>query len=206
MEKGLCIKYFEEDCELKALDSSPDGKYIATGDREGRIKIWNTKTWKCVNSFKAHNQSVNFLSFSSNGEILASAGDNIINLWKSENWEYITTFTGHTSPVNTLSFSPDGKFLASGDEEGMIKIWNTGAGAGVKEIKAPSSVKSIKYSLDGKYLFAITLDSFIILWDIDTDNLIKISPEHSDFITSLNLSPDGKYIISGSKVHDYKTL
>lgn len=62
--------------------------------------------------------------------------------------------------------------------------------------------KSISLSLDNKYVIASNLSSSIpkiYIWNLETGELIKKIEGHSGFITSVAISSDNKYIISGSE-------
>ncbi|MEH1842067.1 MAG: hypothetical protein V7L20_25875 [Nostoc sp.] len=61
-----------------------------------------------------HNRPVYSVSFSLDGQTIASgSGDNTIKLWKLDG-TLITTLSGHTGSVSSISFSPDGQMIASG--------------------------------------------------------------------------------------------
>ena len=71
--------------------------------------------------------SVNSLSFSSDGLLLASgSADKTIKLWDAKNGSLVRTLTGHTDAVYSVAFSPDGSVLASGSEDGAILFWDAG--------------------------------------------------------------------------------
>jgi len=65
------------------------------------------------------------VSFSPNGQILASASeDSSIRLWSVAHGTTLKTLSGHTSWVWAVAFSPDGQTLASGSEDCTIRLWS----------------------------------------------------------------------------------
>ncbi len=63
------------------------------------------------------------LTFSPNGEIIASSSDNNdIKLWDINTKQEISTLTEHSAKVNSLVFSPDGQTLYSGSDDKTIKV------------------------------------------------------------------------------------
>ncbi|HUG35277.1 MAG TPA: hypothetical protein VMJ90_10950, partial [Anaerolineales bacterium] len=60
------------------------------------------------------------------------------------------------------------------------------------------TVTSVAFSPDGKILASGSADDNILLWDMDTSQLIGQLPGHKDDVSSLAFSPDGKILASGS--------
>ena len=90
-----------------------------------RIGIWfyDTATYQEVALLTGHGDDVNSLSFSPDGNTLASGSlDNTVRLWDVDTGAVIRTLTGHTSSVRSVSFSPDRNTLASGSWDETL-LW-----------------------------------------------------------------------------------
>ncbi|MCB8766055.1 hypothetical protein LJE19_19740 [Planktothrix agardhii 1809] len=71
-----------------------------------------------------HTESVFGVSFSPDGQRLATASDDkTVKLWDSTTGKEIKTLTGHTNSVFGVSFSPDGKLLATGSDDNTVRLW-----------------------------------------------------------------------------------
>jgi WD40 repeat protein len=84
---GTALRSFEGHTDAAyALAVSPDGKFIATGAYDQKIRLWDTATGKEVALLKGHNGAVNGLSFRPDGKVLASASaDRTVKLWSIPN-------------------------------------------------------------------------------------------------------------------------
>jgi WD40 repeat protein len=65
--------------------------------------------YKPKTTLKGHSGSVNSVSFSPDGRLLASGGgDDTIILWDVKSGEILKRLKGHSGHVTSVSFSPDG--------------------------------------------------------------------------------------------------
>ncbi|MGB3639309.1 MAG: serine/threonine-protein kinase [Rivularia sp. (in: cyanobacteria)] len=108
---------------VNSVAFSPDGNIIATGNDDDTIKFWKASTGEEIYFLEHHNGGVRCVTFSVNGEIIASSSVRTIKLWDINTQQEICTLSGHSAKVNSLVFSPDGKTLFSGSDDKSIKIW-----------------------------------------------------------------------------------
>ncbi|QHG21237.1 hypothetical protein GJB62_35910 (plasmid) [Nostoc sp. ATCC 53789] len=181
-----------------AVDFSPDGNTIASGNSDGTIKLWS-KEGRELQTFKSHNDIVNSVSFSPDGNIIASGySDGTIKLWSKEGRE-LQTFKSHNDRVNRVSFSPDGNIIASGYSDGTIKLWSKeGRELRTITLKGHSifgSVIRISFSPDGNIIASGDSDGKIILWSKDGKELRTIK------VTSDSFTPDSNTITSNGSIY-----
>lgn len=68
--------------KVNAVDLSPNGKIMATGDAIGVINIWDTSNLNLLATLDHHHDSVNGLAFSEDGKLLvSSSSDGTIQIW-----------------------------------------------------------------------------------------------------------------------------
>lgn len=146
------------------------GELIAVGGDDGRIGLWQLENnvWKSVCDFRAHSAPIRALAFSTERNVLASAGeDNMIRLWRISDGELLQELRGHTGSVNALAFSPDGTLLASGSSDKGIRLWRMRDGLMVKELRGHHhSVDSLAFNANGTRLVSGGADGLLIVWGI----------------------------------------
>jgi WD40 repeat protein len=145
---------------------SPHGKRIAsTGGWDGQIKVWDVVTGQKIWSIKGHNYWAYSVSFSPDGEILASGGDNDIRIWDAGTGSDLMTLRGHEAPVYSISFSPDGKSIVSGSYDGMIKVWDCASGETKMTLRGHEDVvDNVVFTPDGKSLVSGSCDGMVKIW------------------------------------------
>ncbi|MBE9006167.1 pentapeptide repeat-containing protein [Fortiea sp. LEGE XX443] len=191
---------------------SPDGKFLATGDTNGEIRLYQVSNWRQVLICKGHTNWVPSLAFSPDSSILASSSsDHTVKLWDVNTGQCLQTLQGHEHEVWTVAFSPDGKTLTSGSNDHLIKLWSVSTGECLKTFQGHTSwIVCNIFTLDGKTLVSSSDDDTIRLWDVSTGKCLKILHGHLDGIRSISISPDGQTMVSSSddqtiKLWDFNT-
>ena len=151
------------------------------------------------NTLGGHTSTVNGVSFSPDGKLLAtSSDDNTVKLWDTTTGQQIKTLTGHTGPVRSISFSPDGKLLATGSDDNTVKLWDTITGQQINTLRHKEKLNAVSFSPNGKLLASGSQDKTVKLWDTTTGKQINTLTGHKNIVTSVSFSPDGKQLASGS--------
>ena len=195
---------------VKSLSFSPDGNTLASGSDyynktsgsfDGIIHLWDVSTGKNIRILTGHTGEVVSLSFSPDGNTLASGDwdwvreEGIIHLWDVFTGKNIKTISGHTRGVNSVAFSPDGTTLASGSSR-EIRLFDVSTGKNIKTISGHTT--GGKFSPDGNTLARVS-GREIRLFDVSTGTHIR-TLEHPLVVNDVSFGPDGNTLagVSGS--------
>lgn len=125
-----------------AIAFSPDGSYLAGGDVNNTVHIWDMnqapgpsgETRNSLYELIGHEGRTNSpealvwqVAYSPEGSLLASAGgDATIRVWDAASGTLLVTLSEHSKAVTSVAFSPDGRWLASGGLDGLLFLWGVG--------------------------------------------------------------------------------
>ena len=105
------------------LSSSPDVPYLAALSAPSRAQLWSFETGQPVSKQLSHEGEINAISFSTDGEWLATAGDDrAVKIWTVPAGDLVSS-TVLDSRVNCVLFTPDGRVLI-GCENGVVTVWD----------------------------------------------------------------------------------
>lgn len=150
------------------------------------------------NRLQGHSNTVAGVSFSPDGQMLASASaDGTVKLSNRSGRE-IKTLRGHTAEVYSAIFSPDGQTLASASADGTVKLWSRD-GVLQRTLKGHAGdVFNVSFSPDGEVIATAGKDKTVKLWRRRDGELLRALTGHTDEVWGVSFSPDGKTLASAS--------
>ncbi|KAI2791603.1 Transcriptional repressor rco-1 [Penicillium oxalicum] len=203
------------DLYIRSVCFSPDGKYLATGAEDKQIRVWDIAARTIKHIFSGHEQDIYSLDFAGNGRYIASgSGDKTVRLWDILDGKLVYTLSIEDG-VTTVAMSPDGHYVAAGSLDKSVRVWDTTTGYLVERLENPDghkdSVYSVAFAPNGRDLVSGSLDKTIKLWELTVPRgmhphngnkggkCIRTFEGHKDFVLSVCLTPDGQWVMSGSK-------
>ena len=122
--------YINNEEIITTLRSTAELQNISSEDitciRYQPLSIFNVlPVTRCTDTLPGHTDAVLHVSFSPDGNTLASGGgDAIVRFWDVNTCTPRSVCKGHKHHVLCTAWSPDGKLFASGDKNGEIRIWD----------------------------------------------------------------------------------
>ena len=154
-----------------SLAFSPNGRWFATGSRDGILRVWDVFTIMKLGDvppslvIQAHKKGVNSVAFSPDGSILATGGnDAVARFWDIETGELLGLMIGGTFAVPSIAFVLDGSALAVVNGN-VIRLRQVGSERIVGTIISETPLYSLAVNPAGQVLAAGDLYNLIQLWD-----------------------------------------
>ena len=185
---------------VRTVVFSPDGKFLASGGYDSRLRLWKASTGHHIATLKGGGPAV---AFSPDGKRIASeyGGDGTIwtiGLWDVHTGELRHVLSKYHSPLTCMAFSPDGKILVSASRDSEIVLWDIPTLQRRLSITTQhtEAVSSVTFSPDGETLASGSFDQTLRLWDPHTGKR-KATLQYPDEVTSVVFSPNGRILAIG---------
>ncbi|KAH7410403.1 WD40-repeat-containing domain protein [Phaeosphaeria sp. MPI-PUGE-AT-0046c] len=154
---------------ISALTWSPDSRILASGSDDKSIRLWDPSTGLAhPTPLLGHHNYVYSLCFSPKGNMLVSGSyDEAVFLWDVRAARVMRSLPAHSDPVSSVDFVRDGTLIVSCSHDGLIRVWDTATGQCLRTIvhEDNAPVTCVRFSPNGKYILAWTLDNCMRLWN-----------------------------------------
>jgi WD40 repeat protein len=135
--KVNCVAFSRDGKLLATAENPKTGSPLPGGDGPGRIRLWDTATWRQRAELKGPRGMVLAVAFSPDGRTLASGGGSYdrfgeVLLWDVAAGRAFLALHGHKQWVECVAFSPDGRTLVTGggtSGTGELALWEVGPAA-----------------------------------------------------------------------------
>ncbi|MHA2365457.1 MAG: hypothetical protein ACXAC7_15985, partial [Candidatus Hodarchaeales archaeon] len=199
--------------EINALAISPDSKILATAGSDRSVKFWNLRNGLFIKEFNLE-QQIYSLDFSPDGtKIVSGLYNGLTVLDYPSNDIYWEHNLGGNRDVLATIYSPDGEYIIAIQFD-TIHLMNSTDETLINSLTPyPGSFQfSAKFSPIGQLFVTTSGDHYINFWDMTNfkqsgrclpaswkENCeVAVLYDHSSQVNSVDFSPDGSMLISGS--------
>jgi WD40 repeat protein len=203
-----CSAIFEgHSDEVRSLTFLPGCRRFVTGSFDMTLKVWSIDRATCELTLKGHAAEVTTVAATRDGKwILSGSYDGTIKLWDVDAGNCVETYQGHTRGVIEVAFAPDSMSFVSTAFDNTIRIWNLETAKCVKTFEQDYRVNSVKFLPNGRHLVGGCSDHLVRSWEVDTGECLRTFVGHTGEVLSVDVSPDGEYIISSGGRSVEKTM
>ncbi len=226
-DEGRCLHTLEGDMGgVTAATLSGDRHLALSASTDATLKLWDLRTGDCLRSCREDLDVLTSVALSADARLAISASvDGTVHLWDVSAGRLLRILRGHTGPVHSVALSADGRFALSGSAlfiirnngerlftSGQLKAWETETGRCLPLFEDQSdAVTAVALSPDGRCALAgcgqsviqkdngrFVQSGAIHLWELATSRRLRTLEGHRGAVTSVCLSFDGRYVLSGS--------
>jgi WD40 repeat protein len=208
----ISIRTIPDDRELQRLESkpslplwafgrwiifSPDGRFIAKLEDNGRLRLWRCESGESVLSNPPEQCCA--MAFSPDGRQIAVGQESSIVCFDLATGQERRRWQALTEPY-TLRFDPEGRRMAVGyAKASVVSIYDAEDARHLADLPVGASTEEIiEWHPDGKLLAAAGSDPRIRIWNVEARRQISVQEGHVQQVTFLSFHPGGELLTSTS--------
>ena len=192
---------------------SPNGKWVATSNADGIIKVREIETQQRVANIQGWHGGTSRLTFSPDSRYIAASGREYgeVYVWCPKTGQHVTSFKGGVTPTEgekyptrfPLCFSPDGQLLAYSTDSCTLTVRNLTTKERFaylvpeRHLCESGHLYDLVFSPCGQFLAASLQDRTthenleVQVWNIDKETLETTYTDYAGIRVLLAYSPDG---------------
>ena len=207
--------------EVNCFVLTHDEALLIVGDRMNKLSVWDYRMTEMRKSFRAHGGPIRRVIITADGKFAVTASaDQTLKLWDLATWKQVTQFNGHVDTVTSVVQVPGREEIVSSSIDGRLRRWSLDkkgtplAWYGAKPLDEVEStdftevdpqtferhvswVRDLVIPVRGDQIISAGNDRVILIWDLESAQVVDRLVEHRAPVMCLAVSPDGSRLLSG---------
>jgi WD40 repeat protein/DNA-binding SARP family transcriptional activator len=192
------LRVFSVGQDVTSVASDQRGTMLAVGHQHGTATLSSLVDGRPLRALTGHSGAVDALTFSTDGKLIASVGDDAADVTDVATGRLLGRLTGLTEPGTAAAFTHDGRTLYAASIDGTIIGWdlvnlnNLGA-----QLSAPlnegDQIRSMAVSRTGEVAIGYA-DGTLQVWGSNGASPIYRARVSTHALIGAALSPDGHFL------------
>jgi periodic tryptophan protein 2 len=184
---------------VKCIDFSPEGRFMATGGQEGVLRLWDTTTFLCFSSFRDHESAITGVKFTNRNHssapvVISASLDGTVRAYDTVRYRNFRTMKPDTpAQFHCVDIDKSGDIIAAGSFDPYhVYLWSLQTGSLLDVLAGhdgPITCMAFSYN---NVLATGSWDKTVRVHDVLTRKTREEIYDHESSVTSLAFRPDGK--------------
>ncbi|MCS7168861.1 MAG: WD40 repeat domain-containing protein [Gemmatales bacterium] len=187
---------------VRAVAFSPDGKWLATAGKDGRLQIWDWSLRSQSHDVRASDRSLHCLAWTPDGRRVILGDEAGAVQSYSLDTERLRELGRHEESVWPMSLSPDGRYLASGSRDGIIHVRQ------LDKPQHPTRLQGHTWVITGlgsyvhqgqTHLVSVSYDKTLRIWNLGNGKVVLTQDKYPLLFRGLSVAPNVPLAVSGTR-------
>ena len=180
----------------------PTKPVFSTGSYDKQVFVWSLASREKLFGIQGHVAAVYETAFSVDGRwLLSASADRTIKIWSSSSGQQLFKPISESSArLLTMAVHPNGREVSAAGADKMIRTWRLSGQGGTllrSTFAHNGAVLDLAYTPDGETLVSSGEDLLVKFWNSDTLEELDSLDQQSDWVSVLDISPDGRTLVLG---------
>ncbi|CAN6665225.1 actin-interacting protein 1 [Trichomonascus vanleenenianus] len=206
-DPAKAVQYKNHTAATTVAKFSPSGFYVASGDENGNVKIWDCVGEDMVTKgeYQVISGRINDLAWDADSQRIIAVGNGKERFGHCFTWDSGNTvgeISGHTEVVNAVAIRPvrPYKAVTVADDSSLVFYNGPPFKFGFASRGNHSSfVQDVQFSPDGQYIVSVGSDKKVYLYEGKTgESPVSVACDHTGSIFAVAWSPDSSKFATAS--------
>ncbi|MDX1927202.1 MAG: protein kinase [Pirellulaceae bacterium] len=157
-----------------SISANADNSLALTTEWHGGARIWDVKTLKLLRVICGNENGVVSRFLPDGKGVVAAGADGIIHAVDAATGESLWSKAPHRGIALQVALDSTSGILASAAVDGSVVLWDTKTNKLLKQLKhLGGRTIALEFRDQGKRLIAVTAESFVTEWEMDTHSVTK---------------------------------
>ncbi len=199
--------------QVRALEVSRDGAWLATAGEDGTVRLWSTATRELAHTTRAHTPVATAVAVDASGapgqapRVISGGTDGLISTWSPGGAaaapERLEAHRGGVTAIDLhVPATGEGAVrLVSAGVDGAVRVWEGGEEVGLLVDVHKGAVIAAAWSPDGARVATGGTDGLVSVWDAPRGRAALLE-RHQGPVLCVAWAPDGARLVSGGEDRD----
>lgn len=193
--------------EATHIAKSPNSQQLAVGYSDGCIRLWDLRSGDCVVTLKGHKSAVTALRYNQSGALLGSGSkDTDIIVWDVAGEAGLYRLRGHKDQVTDLVRRAKGRAQRFRPCLVTLQCNSSHSPAVLPSFCAHQQYPSLSllqvFVSRANRLVSCSKDSYVKVWDLDTQHCSQTLTGHKGEVWSLDLDLQERRLVTGKELNE----
>jgi WD40 repeat protein len=188
-----------------------DDQHAISGGSSNNVRFWSLYDEREQQHFDLDDEPIYSMIIIEDEQMAAVGTQNAVVLVELSAGTELRRFTYNGGAVTSVATSLDGKTLIAGFEDTSTIMWDMESGEAIRRLEGHStisinsenqetrfgSILDLAVSPDGQRVLSGAEDRTMLVWDVNTGDIVYQYESCSDTINTGAFSPDGRYFVGG---------
>ena len=175
-------------------------RHILSGGYDGEIAEWDAQG-RLLRRAPAGSPITAMSVSESDNTVITGHTDGSVGVWNLDSLQRHRRYPVHDGAVRAVVYLPGRHWIASSGTDTRVFLWRTADAQPIALPTPPTDSRALQFSPDGQWLIGSGWFR-LFRWHLLSTVLATVPTEHHGVITSIQYSPDGRYLASISRKTD----
>jgi WD40 repeat protein len=185
------------EARVVGIDFGRPGQPIATASFDGTLRLWDSIDGHQRAVLRSPGGPINAFARNEAGVLASACDDGSAQIWPDEDPTHMIALEGHSKAIWSIAFDASGERLVTASADGSARVWDLEGHVLASLSGHTEAVWGARF-LDSEQVITVSNDRRVRLWSLAEPERVIVLPGHRDAIMGLDISADGRWLITAS--------